>query len=507
MTHRHLLLPLMLLFACSTAPAGAQTILHHDGGATVADRKIDGTRVERAARTTLAPPSAARPLATTTPAGAALCDATPVAWHGLPLPDGEDGTLSPLSFMHAATLNNHGRIAFAALVDDAARNQGVFTADADGLRIVALGCGPGGGSGSSDACGDPSPIGGTFTGFFLSTFATPDINDAGDVLFLADVTGGSAPRGLFLYRATTGTIVKVATVGDPSPLGGTITRLGMGSMNNVGTIAFLATTDDGDGSDVLLWQDGTLTKYVAAGDPAPGGGTFWAIGTEFWGFEDGSSIAGGPVPGINESGQVSFRGYVSGGVAAGGLFLGTKGTHEWLVRAGDAVPGGGTYNDFGAPLLNNNGEIAFFSETSDTSALAWVVGKPGQWRRALAPYDAIGDGIAWELAYSRNPMNALADNGDLAVWTRRFMSDSSELNTLLVSHADASLDVLAVQGTPTPFGGSWGGSMDGWPSINQANQLRVGSATPGFALSADVVLTTCASSPDVIFRDGFDGGA
>ena len=58
-----------------------------------------------------------------------------------------------------------------------------------------------------------------------------------------------------------------------------------------------------------------------------------------------------------------------------------------------------------------------------------------------------------------------------------------------------------------PFGGSWGGSMDGWPSINQANQLRVGSATPGFALSADVVLTTCASSPDVIFRDGFDGGA
>jgi hypothetical protein len=39
-------------------------------------------------------------------------------------------------------------------------------------------------------CGDASPIGGHFGGFFFGTFFTPDINDAGDVLFFCDVNGG-----------------------------------------------------------------------------------------------------------------------------------------------------------------------------------------------------------------------------------------------------------------------------------------------------------------------------
>jgi hypothetical protein len=47
--------------------------------------------------------------------------------------------------------------------------------------------------------------------------------------------------------------------------------------------------------------------------------------------------------------------------------------------------------------------------------------------------------------------------------------------------------------------------MDAWPSINDAGQVRMGSATPGFgdALSADTVFT-CAGN-DAIFVDGFDG--
>jgi len=50
-----------------------------------------------------------------------------------------------------------GRIAFVAQVDGSTRNQGVFTADADGVAVIAMGCGNGGGSGSTDGCGDPTP--------------------------------------------------------------------------------------------------------------------------------------------------------------------------------------------------------------------------------------------------------------------------------------------------------------------------------------------------------------
>ena len=39
-------------------------------------------------------------------------------------------------------------------------------------------------------CGDASPIGGHFGGLFFGTVFTPDIKDAGDVLFFCDVNGG-----------------------------------------------------------------------------------------------------------------------------------------------------------------------------------------------------------------------------------------------------------------------------------------------------------------------------
>lgn len=496
-------LSLSLSLALAAVAGQAQTIRSHNGGgAVVTDRTIDGKRVTRSAAAT---PSAQRPLPWPAPSDADVCGASAVAWHGQTLPNGETGTLNPIAFMRPATINAGGRIAFTAKVDGAERNQGTFAADAQGLKIVALGCGADGGYGSTETCGDPTPIGGTFGGFFRDTFAAPDVNDGGDVLFLADVVGGSAPRGLFLYRNADDSIVKIAAIGDPSPLGGTISMLGPGSLNNAGTVAFLAVTHGGDFADILLWRDGTVTKYVAAGDAAPGGGTFFALATELWGYPDGSSIAGGPAPSVNQKEQVSFRGYVNGGVSAGGLFISTAGKHEWRVKAGDPAPEGGTYSDFQAPLLNNTGEIAFFANTTDGPEAIWVAGKPGSWRRTLAPGDEIDGGTVLTLAYSRNPMRALADNGDLVLWTSRLMGDGNELGTAFVRHADGSAQVLAVQGTEGPFGGYWGGSMDAWPAMNGANQVHIGSATPGFALSSDIIVTPCPQVSDALFKNGFDG--
>ena len=94
---------------------------------------------------------------------------------------------------------------FVASVNGAERNQGIFVADEQGLHPIAIGCGGGGGSGDpGSGCGDPSPIGGTFSGFFQGTVFAPPINVHGDVLFMADVDGGSSPRGLFLYSSATG---------------------------------------------------------------------------------------------------------------------------------------------------------------------------------------------------------------------------------------------------------------------------------------------------------------
>jgi hypothetical protein len=496
---------LRLVFPISVALAGLAGIAHAgplppSGDFVVTQHSIDRGIDYRAAPTPARP---AGPPRSVRAAEGGVCGVAPVAWQGQPLPDGESGTLDPVAFFNSATLNNSGRIAFVASVTGADRNQGVFTADADGLHIVMLGCGEGGGSGVSGDCGDPTPLGGTFGGVFQGTFGTPAINDNGDVLFLADVAGGSSPRGLFLYEAASDTIVKVAAEGDPSPEGGTFTMLGMGSLDSAGTVVFLAGTDGSQTSDIFLWQDGVVTKYVAAGDPVPGGGTFEMLGTEQLGFADGSFVAGGPIPAIDEAGEIAFRGIVSGVPGTDrGLFVSTGGVHEWLVRAGDDAPDSGTFIDFQAPSLNANGEIAFFSDTSETSA--WFAGGGASWRRIVAFNEEIEGGTVDGLAFSRNPMNTIADNGDVVVWVSRLV-EGNDRGTTMVVHPDSSVTLLAVQGDDTGFGGIWGGSMDAWPSINDVGQVRMGSATPGFgdALTADVVFTLCGD--DTIFADGFEG--
>ena len=496
-----LALSISLALAGLACTAHAQSLPSRAGGSVIAAHTVGGG-VEYRSAPTLSP-LAPNPRRVRAPEGGA-CGVAPVAWQGQPLPAGAEGALDPVAFFNSATLNNAGTIAFIANVTGADRNQGVFTADANGLHIVMLGCGDGGGSGNPGTCGDPTPIGGTFGGIFQGTLGTPAINDNGDVLFLADVANGSSPRGLFLYQAATGDIVKVAAQGDPSPLGGTFTALGMGSLNSAGTVAFLANTDGAQISDIYLWQDGVVTKYVAAGDPVPGGGTFEMLGTELWGFPDGSFLAGGPVPAINEAGDIAFRGIVSGVPDTDrGIFLSHDGTHEWLVRGGADAPGGGTFVDFQAPSLNANGEVAFFADSTATSA--WYAGDGTDWRRIVAFNDVIEGAPVDGLSFSRNPMNTIADNGDVVVWVSRLV-DGNDRGTTMVVHPDSSVTLLAVQFEDTGFGGMWGGSMDGWPSINDRGQMRMGSATPGFgdALTADVVFS-CGVAEVPIFADGFDG--
>src|SRR5213595_448340 len=171
-----------------------------------------------------------------------ICGVESRAAHGQVAPNTNGGTLNPVAFINPTTVNASGRVAFNSQVDGSDRNQGVFVADSDGtISAIDIGCGGlGGGGDTTSMCGDASPIGGHFGGFFFGTVFTPDINDAGDVLFFCDVNGGSSRRALFLYRGASGEIVKVAALGDPSPIGGTFGAVGPGSLNNNGKVVFLA---------------------------------------------------------------------------------------------------------------------------------------------------------------------------------------------------------------------------------------------------------------------------
>ena len=428
-----------------------------------------------------------------------ICGVESRAAHGQVAPNTNGGTLNPFAFANPTTVNAAGRVAFNSQVDGSDRNQGVFVADSDGtITAIAIGCGGlGGGGDTTSMCGDASPIGGHFGGFFSGTVFTPDINDAGDVLFFCDVNGGDSRRALFLYQAASGQIVKVAAVGDPSPIGDTFGAVGPGSINNNGKVVFLASqVGETVNSNLFMWDNGVVTKIAALGDPAPGGGTFSGLGTEsFGGFPDGTSIPVGPVPDINDSDQIAFRAIVSGGITSRGIIVRTDQVDEWYVKVPDPTPIGGTYFDMQAASINNAGQIAFFSDyrpTPDTFNSGWFAGAPGNWRKVVVFFDPIDGGQCLGLAFSRNPMQTIDAAGNVVFWANLDSNGTSD--RLVLGLTDGNLLIAARRGDPTPIGGTFG-SMDAWPAIN-GNIGTLNVATPGAqngALSAHMAFNHCPS--------------
>ena len=427
-----------------------------------------------------------------------ICGVESRAAHGQIAPNTDGGTLNPVAFINPTTVNASGRVAFNSQVNGSDRNQGVFVADSDGtISAIAIGCGGPGGSGDTTSmCGDASPIDGHFGGFFFGTVFTPDINDAGDVLFFCDVNGGTSRRALFLYRGASGEIVKVAAVGDPSPIGGTIGGVGPGSLNNNGKIVFLASpVGETANSNLFMWDNGVVTKVAAIGDPAPEGGTFSALGTESFGFQDGTFIPVGPVPDINDSDQIAFRAIVSGGITSRGIVVRTNQIDEWYVKVPDPTPIGGTYFDMQAASINNAGQIAFFADyrpTPETFNSGWFAGAPGNWRKVVVFFDPIDGGQCLGLAFSRNPMQTIDAAGNVVFWANLDSNGTSD--RLVLGLTDGNLLIAARRGDPTPIGGTFG-SMDAWPAIN-GNVGTVNPATPGAqngALSAHMAFNHCPS--------------
>ena len=427
------------------------------------------------------------------------CSAGAVGRRGEAVPGG--GTLEPQAFFNPATAFGSGAgasAAFYAQVVGSTRNQGLFVHDGTTLRSIVRGSGAGGGGGSTGTAGDPSPLGGTFSGFFGGTVFAPAVNAQGDVLFLADVFGGSAPRGLFLYRAAAGTFETVAAVGSPSPLGGTFARVGPGSLSDTGEVAFLASELGGTASaDVFAWDGASVRAIAVTGDVSPDGSTYQFLGSETFGFADGSFIPAGPVPDIDARGNIVFRAITAGG-RRGIVHHDEFGTQLWLVRDQDPAPGGGTFFDLQGASLADSGEIAFFADVRlgpSSFTGAWFAGPAGNLRRAVGFGDALDGGTVNGLAFSRNPMTPLDESGNVLQWVSLLLPGGGSREAIVASSPDGARTVLARQGGPSPLGGTHN-SFDAWPALVPSGNPRhalFGSGLAGVSgvTSAHFAATSC----------------
>ncbi len=269
------------------------------------------------------------------------------------------GDLTPLGgtfsgFGRSPSVNSSGRVAFVGTISGGAGDVGVFVASpANGAFDIA----------KVAVVGDATPVGGVFGS--LGSWYDPSLSDDGKVAFSAPVAGGAAPQGVWLASPTMSgfQIDKVAFAGDASPAGGTFDNFGYASpvLNSAGQVAFVADISGGTANFGFFLASPALggfsiAKVAAGGDGTPVGGTF--NGFNGFGLNDSGQVAlTGQVVGAATSGGV----FVASASAVG--FAISK-----VAVVGEVTPSGGNFSSFGSVFLTGSNELAFRALVSSASA-------------------------------------------------------------------------------------------------------------------------------------------
>ncbi len=241
------------------------------------------------------------------------------------------GGLTYSTFDPVLGISSSGAISFIGFLTGGPPNQGVFRFSSGTVMKIA-------------ALGDPAPSGGTFSSFLVTAMDT-----AGDVAFSALTSTGQ----MGIFECISGVISTIgagsifAVTGGTTPIGGTFTGFDpLFSMSGNGKIAFVAGVTSGSApGGVFLWNGVAITSIATLGATAPctSGGTF-------------SFFVG---PSVNNLGDVAFLASISSGSVAQGIFRGPSVTCEVLPGMAAPSPGGGTFTFLAAPVLSNTGNIVF----------------------------------------------------------------------------------------------------------------------------------------------------
>jgi hypothetical protein len=163
-----------------------------------------------------------------------------------------------------------------------------------------------------------------------------------------------------------GKIQSIAHQGDPAPGGGTYRQAFGPVMNDAGDLVFVgdltAPPDHSLTLGVFQHSKGITTPVVLPGDPLPGGGHFATTASIPYQYY------------LNNAGDITFVAAldtVHGGVADTGLYLVSHGKTQVVARTGAFIPGVGTVADVNSPayvtsgplqaggIINDRGQIFF----------------------------------------------------------------------------------------------------------------------------------------------------
>ncbi len=188
-------------------------------------------------------------------------------------------------------INASGEVVFPANVENGNTTSGIFVDDNGVDRAEVL-------------AGTPAPtlVGGTFANFG----AYPSINDAGNVTFVATITGGTAGAGLF-FSSSGPHYGVIALAGDSAPGTAGETFTSFGPPQVAGMYTLFQAELSGGGQGIFIKKFGVGAAVALSGQAAPGTGR-------------GTYVAFGNTPSLNSNGEVAFYATLTCGDTASGIF-------------------------------------------------------------------------------------------------------------------------------------------------------------------------------------------
>lgn len=278
--------------------------------------------------------------------------------------------------------------------------------------------------------------------------------------------------------ALTWTCEAIVRKGSADPAGGTFAgkfgkkRHGGPAINSSGDVVFFATPTGGPRRLYLYPNVGAPVIVASAGDAAPGGGSFTR-------FEH---------PSINDAGDIAFFGDLASGEgvfvdpAAGAMFK--------VAVTGDAAPGGGVFDTFdGVARINASGDVAFLATVNGGPAGVFVYDGGLMTITSIARVgDATLDGR--EICSFVAPSVGLG--GSLTafhVTTKVLCADPFEPElTGIYRDTGAGIGRVALEGDPTPIGGTTYNQFLGDPDLNETDQVLFRASVVGTVSSTGLFL-------------------
>jgi hypothetical protein len=197
---------------------------------------------------------------------------------------------------------------------------------------------------------------------------------------------------------------KLVAAGDPAPRGGTFDRFGLPVMNNKGVVVFPAVIEHGAIlGGIFAVGASELHLVVGAGQIGPGGEMLVR-------FSERAAI--------DDDDNVAFVAHLGSNTASEAILIANASGLMQLAVLGDAAPGGGRFSAFGPwPSFGRTGTVAFVAGVDDgPGPLGIYIGSPGAIRRVAMVGDRLPNGALLP-ALALNSVTSAGSNGGLTFAT------------------------------------------------------------------------------------------